>query len=116
MSTNICPECGKTICDPHGNRLCHAPCAYNKKKARSKRVYAENMLKINRTWRNEKILRPLYYQYGENFEIDPQILVAAGFDFNINSGKKMVGAVWVLIMNKFGFSILKNQKIILWKI
>ncbi|MFN5134945.1 MAG: hypothetical protein ACK5DG_06465, partial [Chitinophagaceae bacterium] len=63
----------------HGNRLRPKDEAYEVKKARSRRVYAELQMKVNPWWLNEKLLREQYNLYGKEFEEDPMVIYKKGF-------------------------------------
>jgi len=118
MKTKICHYCGEPFVDSHGNlRYCpEKNCAYEVKKLRSIHQYANKSLQADQVWSNEKILRDYYFKYGPNTEIDPDELEAAGFDFDLNSEERKVDNLVIFCMRKFGFSFLKNKKIILWKL
>jgi len=53
----------------HGNRLRDPYAAYEEKKNRAKKAYAEKCLKIDPYWRNEKILRWYHHKYKNLIEI-----------------------------------------------
>lgn len=100
----------------HGNRLRPEKDAYEIKKARSIRVYAEKNLLIDRYWLNEKILRKYYNLYGQGKHISPQILEDEGFDFNLAKSKMTINGNTFEMMHKFGYRFTINEKIILCKI
>jgi hypothetical protein len=100
----------------HGNRLRPEKDAYEIKKARSIRVYAEKNLLIDPYWLNEKILRKYYNLYGPGKHISPQILEDEGFDFNLTKSKMTINGNIFEIMHKYGYTLLQNQQIILCKI
>jgi hypothetical protein len=100
----------------HGNRLRPEKEAYEVKKARSIRVYAEKNLLIDPYWLNEKILRKYYNLYGHGKHISPQILEDEGFDFNLTKSKMTINSNIFEMMHKYGYTLLQNQQIILCKI
>ena len=100
----------------HGNRLRPEKEAYEVKKARSRRVYAEKNLLIDPYWLNEKLLRKYYNLYGPKKYISPQILEDEGFDFNLTKSKMTINGNIFEIMNKYGYRFTQNQQIILCKI
>jgi hypothetical protein len=99
----------------HGNRLRDPHAAYEEKKNRSKKAYAEKCLKIDPYWRNEKILRWYHHKYKNLIEILPQELEAKDFDFNLIKSKEIINGETVFRMNQFGFSFLRNKTIKTWK-
>lgn len=116
MKTVKCRYCDKDLVIEHGNKKAHESCAYLAKKERSKYQYEKNQLKSNPYWKNDGILKELYYTYGEGVEIDPRILENAGFDFDIFQEEVLSKGIKVFIVDKFSFSLLKNEKIVIWKI
>jgi hypothetical protein len=100
----------------HGNRLRPEKEAYEVKKARSKRVYAEKNLLIDPYWLNEKLLRKYYNLYGPGVVINPQLLEDEGFDFNLAKSKMTINGNTFEMMHKFGYRFTINEKIILCKI
>ncbi|QNA45849.1 hypothetical protein [Lacibacter sediminis] len=112
----VCRLCGEELDITHGNRRYHEDCAYEAKKQRSIDQYAGRSLQLDPYWRNEKILKDLYCSYGEQHEIDPTVLKEMGFDFNICKTKRQVNGLNQVFMHQYGFSILQNKKIILWKL
>ena len=118
MITKICPYCGDTFEEAHGNSV-YCPgeiCESETRKLRSKNQYATKSLKADPLWLNEKILREHYKIYGHLTEIDPDELASEGFEFNLSSEEKKVNDDVIYCMRKFGFSFLKNKKLILWKL
>jgi len=116
MATKKCSLCGIEIINPHGSRQRHEDCAYEVKKARSISQYAKNQKQAYPYWSNDKILRDFFYQYGGGIEIDPALLENEGFDFVLYRKEIQIGDDRVFVMNKFGYSILRNKKIVIWKI
>lgn len=118
MKTKSCRHCGEPFLETHGNSA-YCPdkgCGYEAKKLRSKNQYANKSLQADPIWANEKILRDCYYKYGPNTEIDPNELAVAGFDFAVNAEERKVDDLIIFCMKNFGFSFLKNENIILWKL
>lgn len=66
----------------HGNRLRPEKEAYEVKKARSRRVYAEKNLLIDPYWLNEKLLRKYYNLYGPKKYISPLYVVKESGQFS----------------------------------
>jgi hypothetical protein len=97
----------------HGNRLRPEKEAYEVKKARSRRVYAEKNLLIDPYWLNEKLLRKNYNLYGPGVAINPQLLEDEGFDFNLVKSKMTINGNTFEMMHKFGYRFTINEKIIL---
>jgi len=118
METKICRYCDEPLFDSHGNlRYCpDKGCAYEAKKQRTINQYAIKSTQADSIWANEKILREYYYKYGLSTEIDPYELETAGFDFDLNSEEKKVDDLVIYCMRKFGYSFLKNKKLIIWKL
>ena len=118
METKICPYCGEPFLDSHGNSI-YCPdkdCGYETRKIRSKKRYATISQEADPFWLNEKILRESYNKYGPQTEIDPNELVAVGFDFELDSEEKNINGAIVYFMRNFGYSFLKNKNIIIWKL
>lgn len=111
-----CNYCGERLDANHGNRRYHEDCAYEAKKQRSIDQYAIRNLQLDPFWRNEKILKGLYYSYGEQNEIDPSLLHEAGFDFKLYKTRQHSNGLNQFFMHQYGFSILKSKKIVLWKL
>lgn len=74
------------------------------------------MLKTDPFWKNERILKELYFGYGERAELDPMLLENSGFDFELFRKKENIQGVVAFVMTEYCFSILKNEKIIIWKL
>lgn len=110
-----CILCGKLITDPHGNRDYHDDCGYRLKKQNSAKRYAAISIKADPYWLNEKILRKLYKEHGDQGILDPSLLESAGFDFKLIKSETNSNGFRVYVMNKHGFYFLKNKKIQLWK-
>ena len=100
----------------HGNRLRTEKEAYEVKKARSRRIYAEKNLLINPYWLNEKLLRKYYNLYGPGAAINPQLLEDEGFNFNLTKSKMIINGNTYEMMDKFGYRFTQNQQLILCKI
>ncbi len=114
-SVAICPVCEKPLEKLHGNKRYHTACAYTLKKQRSKNQYAQNMLRHDPFWDNERILKQFAWGYGEGKELDPQLMEDAGFNFEFFKEKKMLNGQTVYMMQQYGFCFLKNEKIVIWK-
>lgn len=112
----LCRYCGEQLDVYHGNRRYHEDCAYEAKKQRSNNQYAKLNLQLDPFWLNEKILKELYYSYGEQHAVDPTILTQMGFDFKICKTKRHSNGTDQFFMHQHGFSILQNRKIVLCKI
>lgn len=112
----LCRYCGEELDVNHGNRRYHEDCAYEAKKQRTIDNYAIRNLQLDPYWRNEKILKELYYTYGEQNEVDPTILTEMNFDFKICKTKRQSNGIDYFFMHQHGFSIKQNRKIVLCKI
>ena len=112
----LCPHCKRVLDKSHGNNIYHPACAYEVKKLRSITQYAKDRGKINPYWYNERILKNMYRMFGEDTEIDPDLLENSGFDFDLFREEITRGQNKFFVMNTLGYSLLKNKKIILWKI
>ncbi len=118
MTINICPYCGESFEDAHGNAV-YCPdddCAYQARKIRSKKRYEAISMEVDPLWLNEKILREYYYKYGPKREIDPNKLEAAGFDFDLESEERNINGEKVYCMRNFGYFFLNNKNLIIWKL
>ena len=98
----------------HGNRLRPPDEAYESKKQRSNKAYANSMLAITRYWLNEKILRKNYNLYGNN-HLDLIFLSEQGFDFKLVNQTLEVAGETVFLMKKFGYSFNNNKTVKIWK-
>lgn len=116
MGNKICDLCNQVILGTHGNRKHHEKCAYLLKLKRSKLIYASISMKADPFWRNEQILRNLYYKWGTEFEFEPAELNVMGFNFDLPFPKIIIEGKEVFVVRKFGFIIHQNQKIQIWKI
>lgn len=116
--TKLCPICKEFFFDAHGNSV-YCPgkiCEKKARKIRNKKRYAATNLKADHLWLNEKILRETFHRIGSDTEIDQSELDDAGFDLELFSEQKKHEEVTVFYMRHFGFSLLKNKKIIVWKL
>lgn len=111
-----CIRCHEPIENQHGNQRYHKVCYYDEKKERSIRQFEAISLKADHLWRNEKILRGLYFQYGAHHELDPEYLESLGYDFGLYSVEKKLDGRIIICMRQFGFQFLKNKKILICKI
>lgn len=102
--------------DYNCNRIRHEDCAYKNKRQTSIESYAKKSLRADPYWLNEKILRELFSAFGPNTEIEPELLEEKGFNFSLFKSKLTDQGIIIFIMNKFGFSLLKNQKVIICRI
>jgi hypothetical protein len=113
-----CEYCGGLIDSPHGNQRYHPDCAYEVKKNRSKKQFAE--LKALKKYRihfeNEAILNWLYNRYGISVQFDRGYLLDLGFDFNIYSSIQVTYGFTLFFINRYAYRVLRNNKIRLWKI
>ena len=116
MGTKLCDLCTQVILSTHGNRKYHEQCTQELKLQRSKLKYASISMKADPFWRNEKILRDLYYKWGAEFEFEPAELNLMGFNFDLQFPQIIIEGKEVIVVRKFGFIIHKNQKIQIWKI
>jgi hypothetical protein len=98
----------------HGNRLRPPYEAKEIKKQRSRETYAKSMLAIDPCWLNEKILRKIYNLFGL-VNLDITLLNEEGFDFNLVGKKIVINHETVFVMKKFGYSIVNQKKIKIWK-
>lgn len=98
----------------HGNRLRPPDEAYERKKQLSRETYKKAMLAINPFWLNEKILRKNYNLYGSD-PLEMDFLYKQGFNFKLLNKKLTIKDNIVFCMNKFGYYINHNEKIIIWK-
>lgn len=115
-TVRICLFCRSKLSEQHGNRRYHEECAYEAKKRRSVERYAVQQVQIDPSWRNEKFLRELYYKYGPHVELDTDLLTTEGFELKIYTSVKEYQGYKVIVMKHFGYSMLKNLKVIIWKI
>ena len=100
----------------HGNRLRHPIDAYEKKKERARKHYADVQMKLNPTWRNERIIRDEVNLNDNNCIIHPDELIKMEFCFDVYSRCLMKGDEKVYVMKKYGYSITKSKMIKLWKL
>jgi len=100
----------------HGNRLRSEKEAYEVKKARSRRVYAEKNLLIDHYWLNEKVIRKYYALNGPKKYVDPLLLENEGLNFDLTKSTLKVNGITYQMMHKYGYSLQPNQKLLLWKI
>ena len=111
MATIKCKNCGKTTLVVHGNTLYCEPCKKIVKGETSSNRYARISLEADPCLLNEKILRRYY---GE--DMDPDLLESKEFEFDKYNHKITENGETIYQMKKFGFSILKNKKVRIWKI
>jgi len=111
-----CIKCDRLIENPHGNQHYHKDCYYVQKKERSIRQFEALSLKADHLWRNERILRGLYYEYGAQHELDPDYLESLGYDFELYSVEKKLDGRIIICMRQFGYQFLKNKKLLICKI
>jgi hypothetical protein len=100
----------------HGNRLRPRYEAYQVKKERSRRVYAETQMKLDSCWLNEKLLREQYNRYGTEYEEDPRILKEKGFEFRSYNDEIDIDGIKAYIMKKHGWFFTEEKKIKVCKI
>ena len=111
MAIIKCKNCGKTTLVVHGNTLYCEPCKKIVKDETSSNRYARISMEADSCWLNEKILRKYY---GE--DMDPDLLESKEFEFDKYNHKITENGETIYQMKKFGFSILKNKKVRIWKI
>jgi hypothetical protein len=111
MVSIICKNCGKSTVVPNSNTLYCQPCKKIVKDRTSADRYARINMQADPCWLNEKILRKYYGQ-----DMDPELLFDEGFEYKKYNRKVNINDQTVFGMKTFGFSILENQKIRIWKI
>lgn len=116
METRLCRFCKEQIHEYHGNNWHHPECVEKDRKRRSKKRYERQQLKLDPYWLNEKIIRELYGQHGKLVEMEPALLTKMGFVFALFKEKRQLNDYTVFVMHDHGFSLLKNKKVILWKL
>lgn len=114
--SNICLLCESPIFYRHGNRRYHKRCSRDAKNQRSRNRYAKDKMELDPFWLNEKILRTHYNEFDKMKEIVPSDLERIGFVLDNFSTIKYINSDIVFMMHDFGFSILNNKNIIIWKI
>lgn len=112
-----CNRCGEALeKEPHGNKRYHDHCYSQQKKERSIRQHAAKSLKADPLWRNEKVLRELFYKYGPDHEVDFDELESEGFDFELELEQRDEAGEDVYFIHHFGFILLDNNHIVIFKI
>ncbi len=111
MKKIYCKNCHKATIIVHGNTLYCEPCKKIVKDQTSSNRYARVSLEADPCWLNEKILRKYYGK-----DMDPDLLESEGFEFDKYNHKIIEDGETIYQMKKFGYSIIKNKKVCIWKV
>lgn len=105
-----CKNCGITTEVDHANSIYCDPCKIIVRDQKSSNRYARVNLQADPCWLNEKILRMYYGK-----DMHPDLLESEEFDFDNYNHKIIENCETIYQMKKYGFSILKNKKVRIWK-